>query len=192
MLPDHLAPRLTLGLPDLEAQRSGLTSAEVGGSCPPRPTTFGRKISAPMFDRSTFVCVGFSLLAIVAGSACGAGGGPSSAAVSSTPQATKTMPVGVLIIRQEAVVLTTRKTGATDITRSAVKLVTFGDTKSGGITPPTGIFDSTLIWIVVLTAAQGVCMAAIDAHTGDQYGARCDPGAAWPRWFDALNDRAPS
>jgi hypothetical protein len=101
------------------------------------------------------------------------------------------MPTGVLIIRQEAVILATRKTGATDITRSAVKLVTFGDTRSGGITPPAGIFDSTLIWIVVLTAAQGVCMAAIDAHTGDQYDARCDAGAAWPRWFDALNDRAP-
>ena len=101
------------------------------------------------------------------------------------------MPAGVLIIRQEALVLATRTTGATAITRSAVKLVTYGDTSSGGVIPPLGVSDSTLIWMVVLAGAQGICMAAIDAHTGDRYHAGCEAGAAWPSWFDALKDRAP-
>jgi len=33
-----ITPRLTLGLPLSEAQRSGPITAEVGGSSPPRPT----------------------------------------------------------------------------------------------------------------------------------------------------------
>jgi hypothetical protein len=101
------------------------------------------------------------------------------------------MPAGVLIVRQEARVLATSKTGATDVKRIAAKLAAYSAIRSAGFTPPAGMPDSTLTWVVVLSATQGICMALIDVRTGDGYGVRCDAGGEWPHWFDALTDRAP-
>lgn len=94
------------------------------------------------------------------------------------------------MVRQEAILLGTRKTEATAVKRRAAKLSTYADIRSGGVTAPAGFPDSAFIWVVALIATQ-VCVAVIDANTGDIYNASCEAGSDWPPWFKALKDRAP-